>query len=202
MVFAELADRGDLWRQALEDWGVEESKSSAGIGITKGSQRRAVLASLAAVLLVSLVGCRGDQEARERARTQVKRWAERLDAQTTETGVYIRHQGEQLPEQDPWGTPLRVMYSQGGMAETLTVCSAGPDREFDTDDDISMTRMTMNLKGVGEGVRQNVEEVSEKAAAGAGRGAVRGIREGIREALPKKKDGSEETQDTDQNETD
>ena len=124
----------------------------------------------------------------ETARTQVTRWADRLDRETTETGVYIRHQGEQLPERDPWGVPLKVAYSQGGVAEIVVVSSAGPDGEFDTQDDVIEQRMSANLKGVGEGIKKNAPEVAEKAAAGAAKGMVKGLKEGVKEAFSRKQD--------------
>ena len=123
----------------------------------------------------------------ETARTQVTRWADRLDRQTTETGVYIRHPGEQLPERDPWGVPLKVAYSQGGVAEMVVVSSAGPDGEFDSQDDIIQQRMSANLKGVGEGIKKNAAEVAEEAAAGAAKGMVKGLKEGVKEAFSREK---------------
>src|SRR5439155_11656419 len=64
------------------------------------------------------------------AHAQVIRWAEQLHGQTTDAGVYVRHPGNQLAENDPWGTPLSVAYAQGGFAEMVTVRSAGPDQAF------------------------------------------------------------------------
>ena len=94
---------------------------------------------LAIIMLTSCVGCSDASLERnlEQARAKTRNWADRLDSQTTETGKFIRHPGNQLPEKDPWGTSLRVQYSQGGVSESLTVSSAGPDRQFDTDDDIA-----------------------------------------------------------------
>src|SRR5438445_865367 len=67
------------------------------------------------------------------AQAQVNRWAEKLHGQTTDAGVYVRHQGECLPEKDPWGILLHVDYTQGGFAETLEVRSSGPDKAFYTE---------------------------------------------------------------------
>ncbi len=64
------------------------------------------------------------------ATAQVKRWAEKLDSETAATGVYCRHDGNQLPESDPWGTPLRVGYSQGGLAEVVMVSSGWGRPDF------------------------------------------------------------------------
>lgn len=116
------------------------------------------------------------------ARRLVATWADKLDGQTTDTGVYVRWPNGTLPEDDPWGRPLRVEYSQGGVAEQLTVRSAGPDGVERTVDDVAATRHAVNLKGIGEGVKNNAEETSKNAA----KGVVKGIVEGAKDALKKK----------------
>jgi hypothetical protein len=121
------------------------------------------------------------------ARAQVSRWAEQLHGQTTDAGVYIRHPANQLPENDPWGTPLNVTYAQGGFAETLTVRSAGPDGVFFTQDDILAQRSVVNLKGIGRGAKDNIEEFAQDGARGLTRGVADGIRESVQEALAEKK---------------
>ena len=136
-----------------------------------------------------LAGCNSDERNRATALTQATRWADKLDRQTTETGVYVRHQGEQLPERDPWGVPLKVVYEQGGAAEMIIVSSAGPDREFDTTDDIIQQRMSANLKGIGEGIKKNAGTVAEEAARGAARGMITGLKEGVRDTFSGDKDG-------------
>ncbi len=110
-------------------------------------------------------------------RAKTERWADKLDSSTTETGVYIHWESDILPEKDEWGNALQVQYSQGGMAETLKVRSTGPDGISHTEDDIIATRLTANLKGVGEGIKKNIEEVSEKGARGFVKGAIQGFRE-------------------------
>ncbi len=109
------------------------------------------------------------------AYAQVSRWAEQLHGQTTDAGVYIRHPANQLPESDPWGTPLNVTYAQGGFAETLTVRSAGPDGVFFTQDDILAQRSVVNLKGIGKGAKDNIEEFAQDGARGLTRGVADGI---------------------------
>jgi hypothetical protein len=120
---------------------------------------------------------------------QVSRWAEQLHGQTTDAGVYVRHPANQLPENDPWGTPLTVAYTQGGFAETLTVRSAGPDRVFYTQDDILVQRSVVNLSGIGKGAKDNIEEFAENGARGLTKGGVQGIKESIQEAIAEKKSG-------------
>ncbi len=136
----------------------------------------------------------------ERAESQVARIAEDLDRRTTESGVYIRAEKDEIKERDPWGTPVKVTYSQGGVAETLSVRSAGPDRMFQTQDDIIAQGMAANLKGIGEGIKKNAEETAANAAKGAVKGAVAGVKESIKDALPsrKKKQASDERQEVKQ----
>jgi|GEM_PF-5651970 len=110
-------------------------------------------------------------------RAKTERWADKLDSTTTDTGVYIHWETDTLPEQDEWGNDLKVQYSQGGMAETIKVRSNGPDSISHTKDDIIATRISANLKGVGEGIKKNIEEVSEKGAKGFVKGAIQGFRE-------------------------
>ena len=139
----------------------------------------------------------------ERTRSQVGRLADHFDRQTTASGVYIRPANNQAGENDPWGTPIVVEYSQGGMAEIVTVTSAGPDRELHSADDISTFRQSTNLKGVGEGIKKHAGDVAGEMAKGAVKGAVEGVkesvkegvqdaREGLKKMLPKKKDNSAE----------
>jgi hypothetical protein len=121
------------------------------------------------------------------AHAQVTRWAEQLHSQTTDAGVYVRHPGHQLAENDPWGTPLSVAYTQGGFTEMVTVRSAGPDRTYYTDDDIVAERSVVNLKGIGTGAKENVEDFAYKSARGLTKGAADGIKETIRHALAEEK---------------
>jgi hypothetical protein len=135
-------------------------------------------------------GC-ADDRSREKAEAQIQRLADGLDAKTTETGVYIRVKDGEVKERDPWGTPIKVSYSQGGVAEIIEVRSAGPDREFRTSDDLATQRMAANLKGIGEGIRKNAEATAAGAAKGLVKGAVEGVKESIKDSLPRKKKGEQ-----------
>jgi len=138
----------------------------------------------------SIVGCDGgaaNRAAVEQARAQVRRIADELDKQTTESGVYIRVKENEVKETDPWGSRIQVRYSQGGVAETVSVRSAGPDRKWHTDDDVVAQGATVNLKGIGEGIKKNAEEAAAKAAKGLVKGAAAGVKESVRDALPHKK---------------
>jgi hypothetical protein len=148
------------------------------------------------VVLAIGPGCRQlvDQRANiEKAQAQVRRVAEELDKRTTETGVYVRVDEDDIKETDPWGTRVKVSYSQGGVAEMVVVRSAGPDREFQTDDDLTAEGMVANLKGIGEGIKKNAEQTAANAAKGAVRGAVEGVKESIKDLNPfrKENDGAD-----------
>jgi len=143
-------------------------------------------AVLIAVWLLTATGC-NDRAARQaaidKANAQVRRIADDLDKRTTETGVYLRVKKDEIKETDPWGTAIQVSYSQGGVAEVVTVRSAGPDREFHTDDDLVAQGMSANLKGIGQGIKKNVEDTAARAAKGVVRGTVDGVKESLKGTL-------------------
>ncbi len=146
------------------------------------------------VLLLALtsfvaLGCSVESRNMERVRSQVGRLADHFDRQTTASGVYIRPANNRVGERDPWGTDIIVEYSQGGMAEIVTVTSAGPDRELHSADDISTFRQSTNLKGVGEGIKQHAGEVAGEMAKGAIKGAVEGVKESVKEGVQDVKEG-------------
>jgi len=152
---------------------------------------------LAGAALV-LTGCTSEMPKRQRmeaARAQVNRCADQLDAQTTETGVYVRPSKEQLEETDPWGRPLTVSYTRDGLSETLVVRSAGPDGKSHTADDVTAQRMAANLKGIGEGVKKNVATVAEEASKGAVRGIIQGVKEAVQDARAKESPEQEPADD-------
>ena len=159
------------------------------------------LLPIAIVIIMS--GCDNGaarRAATQKAQAQVGRIAEELDKKTTLTGSYIRVEENAIKETDPWGTPLEVSYSQGGVAETLTVRSAGPDKMFHTDDDVVGSGMSANFKGVGNAIKNNAQETAANVAKGAVKGAVEGAKETIKESLPlkwKKKTDPEEKSETD-----
>lgn len=137
-----------------------------------------------------------EEKIREQAQAQVRRIAEDLDKQTTETGVYIRVAEDEIKEKDPWGTQIKISYSQGGVAEVVSIRSAGPDRVFQSNDDVVAQGMSANLKGIGEGIKKNAEETAANVAKGAVKGAVKGVKESIKDSLPfkKKESSSPETE--------
>lgn len=135
--------------------------------------------------VVLLVGCDSAAKKKlaadkEQARAQVERIAQKLDTQTTETGVYIRN--EDVNEKDPWNQAIKVTYSQGGVSEAVEVRSSGPDKTLHTSDDIIASRASMNFKGAGEGIKKNIKEVASEAAKGAGEGMKENAQEVAAEA--------------------
>ncbi|MEZ6090041.1 MAG: hypothetical protein R3C05_18845 [Pirellulaceae bacterium] len=142
---------------------------------------------LVCVLAVFTSGCGNATLHREieQAQAQVRRIVAELDQRTTETGVYVRIKDDDIVEIDPWSTRIEITYSQGGIAETVSVRSAGPDRLFHSDDDVVAQASTTNLKGVGEGIKKNSEEVAKNV----GKGLVKGVVSGVKEVLPFKKKG-------------
>ena len=135
--------------------------------------------------LLAFAGCSQLDDRPEQARAMARRLADELDGNVTKTGSYVRAKEGPAAQTDPWGTKLRIKYASGGVAEELTVASAGPDGEFGTDDDIAEQRMTANLAGVGEGIKENIGEVAKEAASGAVQGTVSGVKESIKANLPK-----------------
>jgi hypothetical protein len=143
---------------------------------------------LLVVMCLFLFGCSPDKRFVEQARSQVRRLADHFDRQTTPTGVYVRPENNQAGEGDPWGTAIIVEYSQGGLAEIVTVTSAGPDRELHSPDDISTSRQSTNLKGVGEGIKKHAGVVAGEMAKGAVKGAASGMKESVHEGVSSAKD--------------
>lgn len=123
----------------------------------------------------------------DQASAQVARVVTDLDQRTSETGVYQKAELQEAQETDPWGNPLEVGYSQGGIAETVTVRSAGPDGAYYTQDDIVASGISANFKGIGNGIKLNAQATSSNVAKGLVKGAVEGVKESIKESLPFRK---------------
>jgi hypothetical protein len=144
---------------------------------------------MTALSIIGAVGCAGPVERarHEAAKAQVDRIADQLDKRTADTGAYVRVKDGEIKEKDPWGTGIQVSYSQGGVAETLTVRSAGPDRQFHTTDDLTAYGVKASFKGVGAGIKKNAEETAANTAKGLVKGAVAGVKESVKDARPFKK---------------
>lgn len=153
--------------------------------------------TLPSLFLVLFFGCDNGAEVRrvqtEKAADQVQRITEQLDRATNEAGIYDRAAGEKVQENDPWGTQIRVTYSQGGVAETVTVRSAGPDRQFHTSDDLLAQGAAVNFKGIGEGIKNNAEATAANASKGAVKGTIDGVKESLKNSLPFGKKKADET---------
>lgn len=153
-----------------------------------GSVCRQVAATVAAGLVL-IAGC--DNSARialEKANAQVKRIAEDLDKRTTATGVFVRVKEDEIKEVDPWGVVIKVSYSQGGIAEVISVRSAGPDKELFSRDDVVAETIAANFKGIGTGIKENAQETAANVAKGMVKGTFDGITESAKGLLPKKND--------------
>ncbi len=146
-----------------------------------------ILSGCAAITLACIAGCASEsQEQIDRATAQVQRLTEELDSRTTDAGVYVRVDDKDVKETDPWGTTLQVVYAQGGVAETLTVRSAGPDRAFHTADDIQAVATVVNLKGIGTGIQKGMEKTAAGTAKGFVKGTVSGVKKSITETFSRK----------------
>lgn len=87
---------------------------------------------------------KAQQERLQQADAQVARLAETAGATAG------RFEG--LTEADPWGTQLRVEYSQDWTMDKIIARSAGPDRTFESGDDLIRTRERTNVGGILRGV--------------------------------------------------
>ena len=149
----------------------------------------AIPALIGVLALVSVTGYAVREYERDRlevqrlatAKSLCNLWADKLDGRTTAAGVYVQWESETLPDNDPWGRPLRVAYSQGGIAEMVEVRSLGPDGVSHTPDDVVASRSAVNFKGIGTGLKEGAEETARNAA----RGAVKGLAEGVKDAVRK-----------------
>jgi hypothetical protein len=140
------------------------------------------------LVAIGLPGCGENQQLRiEQARSRVSGLAEELDSKTTDTGAYIRIDEDEIKDIDPWGTRIKIAYAQGGVAETITVRSAGPDREFHTADDIESIGFSTNLKGIGTGIAKHAEGTANSLAKGTVKGFAAGVKETIKDSFSKEK---------------
>ncbi|MEK6234412.1 MAG: hypothetical protein N2C14_06850 [Planctomycetales bacterium] len=131
----------------------------------------------------------------DQARGMCRTWADRLDGRTTDVGAYIRpgtSNEDYLEAFDPWGRQIKVMYSRGGVAESLKVVSFGPDGIQGTKDDIEERRCSTNYVGIGNGIKKNAEETSANAARGTAKGLIQGVKEEL--FASKKKESSASTE--------
>ena len=120
-----------------------------------------------------------DWSSKETKTTKIllSQWAEKLDRNVTPSGVYIKWESDTLPVNDAWGTPLKVYYKNEGIAEVLLVESAGKDMAWMTKDDLSVSKMQINAKGIGEGIKNHTAAVAKEAT--------KGVFEGIKEETVK-----------------
>jgi starvation-inducible outer membrane lipoprotein len=94
------------------------------------------------VLLCLLAACAAAPSPRDATLEDMQRAISRLQAQGSAVWAVERQTETVLPERDAWGTPLRAWLDQrgghgAGPVGRLVVESAGPDRQFDTADDLA-----------------------------------------------------------------
>jgi len=163
-------------------------------------QLAVTLVILAVVSIVGLIWYSNydpEKENKELSKAQVTKIVEILDARTNGSGVYDRptvgdvimnfttsgnklileSPDGKLSEADSWGNNLTVLYTQGGFREDVSVRSFGPDGISHTKDDIIAKRHSVNMKGIGNGLKKNTEEFSENTTRGATKGIVQGLKE-------------------------
>lgn len=118
-------------------------------------------------------------------RDKLDTWAEKLDKNVKPSGVYIQWESEDLPEIDGWGTALKVIYRNEGIAERVFVTSAGEDKLWNTKDDLKTSRMQINGKGIGVGIKENAASVTKDAT----KGAISGVKEEVADTASNIKEG-------------
>jgi hypothetical protein len=169
---------------AMSDMGTEMQDSSVASGDERRASRRVGLGMVGVAVIAGLAALAVHQmesaDLREEAEAACERWAEKLATQTTPTGSFIRPESGELPENDPWGHPLVVVYREGGLAESLEVRSLGPEGVSHSSDDLVATRHSVTLKGMGTAVKEGIEETAENASRGLVRGAIDGVRKELR----------------------
>jgi hypothetical protein len=107
----------------------------------------AVVVQIAMIVVVVLVidwryRQKAEREAAERARASetAARIVDELAKNTDADGRFVRKPEGQLPETDVWGRSFRLAYQPGNFSDGLEVRSAGPDGEWNTRDDVVVTR--------------------------------------------------------------
>ena len=126
--------------------------------------RFSILSLLAAGVFFFVIGAYTHKTKYRSSRTMVKSIAEDLDSRVTEAGTYIASESD-LFEFDAWGTPIEITYTAEGIGEVLTVRSAGPDKTFDTSDDIRAIRKSPNIEKVAKPKKPSKEQIKAQIKA-------------------------------------
>jgi len=128
-------------------------------------------------------------------RERLNTWAEKLDRKIKPSGVYIQWESDTLPELDGWGTPIKIEYRNEGIAEKVVIKSAGRDKAWNTKDDLHTSRIQINGKGIGEGIKEHAGSISKNIAKETISGAKEGVSEStaeIKENVANKTDKSKQ----------
>lgn len=95
--------------------------------------------TFAVFCFLTVPGCQSKPDHRaeiEQAEQKISELAADLDGRRTETGAHVRVPADEITDEDPWGTTYKISYSQSPKSDVITVRSAGPDRVFNSDDDL------------------------------------------------------------------
>ncbi len=107
----------------------------------------AIVFKIAVVVIVILVLDWRSQEKKARQEAErtatsetATRLADEIAKDTDPNGRFVRKPVGPLSETDAWGRALRLDYQPGTLSDGLEVRSAGPDGEWNTRDDVVVTR--------------------------------------------------------------
>jgi hypothetical protein len=107
----------------------------------------AVVVKIALIVVVVLVLDWRSRQKRQRIEAEraqaseaAARLADRFGEEKDADGRFVRRLEGELPEADFWGRPFRLGYKPGTLSDGLEVRSAGPDGEWNTRDDVVVTR--------------------------------------------------------------
>ncbi len=94
------------------------------------------------LLSLHLAAAHAHDVKRDVALAQLSKWADWFEITRTQQGTYPYFYFPDLflPDLDPWGHHLMVVYTQGRNQEAITVRSAGGDGEYFTMDDVMVER--------------------------------------------------------------
>jgi hypothetical protein len=148
--------------------------------MTKPQPIHAVLATVTALLVVGGISFIAKYLAWQNERAEAE-----ADCRSVAAG-YKGHDLKSGPLKvdavDKWGSPMRGKVTEGDWWFTVVVSSAGPDKTFDTRDDVSSTEI----------VKTKIAENAGKQVGGASARAAKGFIQGVKKEIKKGKKAEEE----------
>jgi hypothetical protein len=119
-----------------------------------------IIISIACLIVISIARpisrFTGEQGRRETTSILIEEWIGKLSKQIHHDGRYVRYGGKDksnLPVKDGWGMSIRVLYVVVEKKDFLQIYSAGPDRNYGTEDDIfkvSGSIIDLDIRDTGE----------------------------------------------------